>query len=195
MDQETRAKILDATVRLFFATPHAELTTRQIAHEAQVNIAAINYHFRSKDELINLAMETATAKAFELGLKVLLAPGRDPIERLREFLSGYVKGLVEFSGLTRAAFLALFRKEESGSFYVRYLKEMIAKVGEVIAEARGPGAAQDSGATALMVLSCVVFPFLVANTARDAGAVDYSDQDARRRYIDTTLALLVGGKQ
>jgi TetR/AcrR family transcriptional regulator, regulator of cefoperazone and chloramphenicol sensitivity len=194
MDQDTQAKILETTVKLLFTTAPAELTTRRIAREAQVNIAAINYHFRSKEELVNKAMEAATAKAFEMGLKVLLAPGRDPMERLREFLSGYVKGLVSFSGLTRTAFLGLFRREDSGTFYGRYLKEMLSKVGQVISEAQGPRTEQDTAATALMVLSCVVFPFLVSNTARDAGAVDYSDEEARRRYIDRALARVVSAK-
>ena len=193
-DLTTQARILDVAVKLLLTTPADELTTRRIASEAGVNVAAINYHFRSKDELVNRAMEVATANAYEMGLRVLLAPGKDPMVRLQEYLGGYVKGLVSFSSLTRTAFLGLFRKEDSTTFYGRYLKEMLEKVGQVIAEARGQGAVeQDSAATALMVLGCVVFPFLVGNTARETGAVDYSNDDARRRFIDTTLTRLVGG--
>jgi AcrR family transcriptional regulator len=191
-DATTQGKILDATVKLLFTTAPSELTTRRIAREAQVNIAAINYHFRSKDELVNRAMEAATAKAFEMGVSVLRAPGKPPRERLLDFLSGYAYGLVKFPGLTRTAFLGLFRKEDSETFYGRLMKEMVGKVGQVIAEAAGSGAAQDSTATALMVLSCVIFPFLVSNTMREAGAVDYVDDDARMRYIDMALARLVG---
>jgi AcrR family transcriptional regulator len=199
-DLTTQAKILDTTVKLLFTTPPGELTTRRIAREAEVNIAAINYHFRCKEELINKAMEAATAMAFEKGIVVLLAPGRDPIERLRDFLTGYAYGLVKFPGLTKTAFLGLFRMDDSKTFYGRYMKEMLEKVGQVIAEAQGPGAAGDSDAsdratTALRVLSCVIFPFLLSNTLREVGAVDYSDDAARGRYIDTTLAGLVGTKK
>lgn len=187
-DLTTQAKILDTTVKLLFAIPPGELTTRRIAREAEVNIAAINYHFRSKDELVNRAMEAATATAFEKGVAVLLAPGQGPIERLRDFLRGYASGLEKFPGLTKTAFLGLFQMDDSKTFYGRYMKEMLEKVGQVIAEAHGP----DSTTTALRVLSCVIFPFLLSNTLREAGGVDYSDAAARGRYIDATLATLVG---
>jgi AcrR family transcriptional regulator len=165
-----------------------------------VNIAAINYHFRSKEELVNRAMEAATATAFEKGIGVLLAPGHDPIERLRDFLTGYVSGLVKFPGLAKTAFLGLFQMDDSRTFYGRYMKEMLEKVGQVIAEAQGSGvawdrASPDSATTALRVLSCVVFPFLLSNTLRAAGAVDYSDEAVRARYIEATLAGLVGTKK
>jgi AcrR family transcriptional regulator len=194
-DLTTQAKILDTTVKLLFTTPPGELTTRMIAAEAKVNIAAINYHFRSKEELVNRAMEAATATAFEKGIGVLLAPGRDPVERLRDFLTGYAYGLVKFPGLTKTAFLGLFRTDDSKTFYGRYMKEMLEKVEQVIAEACGPGVAAGNSTTALRVLSCVIFPFLLSNTLREAGAVDYSDDEARRRYIDTTLAMLVGTRK
>jgi AcrR family transcriptional regulator len=199
-DLTTQAKILDTTVKLLFTIPPGELTTRRIAREAEVNVAAINYHFRSKEELVNRAMEAATAMAFEKGIGVLLAPGRDPIERLRDFLAGYASGLEKFPGLTKTAFLGLFQMDDSKTFYGRYMKDMLEKVGQVIAEAQGPDAARESAApdsttTALRVLSCVIFPFLLSNTLREAGGVDYSDDAARRRYIDTTLATLVGTKE
>jgi TetR/AcrR family transcriptional regulator, regulator of cefoperazone and chloramphenicol sensitivity len=194
-DLTTQAKILDATVKLLYTTSPGELTTRKIAAEADVNIAAINYHFRSKEELVNRAMEAATATAFEKGIGVLLAPNRDPVERLRDFLAGYAYGLVKLPVLTKTAFLGLFRKDDSKTFYGRYMKEMLEKVRRVISEAQGPDAAGDNAGTALRVLSCVIFPFLLSNTLREAGAVDYSDDEARGRYIDTTLTLLVGAKK
>ena len=194
-DLTTRAKILDATVKLLYEAHPRELTTRRISHEAQVNIAAINYHFRSKDELINEAVQTVTAKAFERGMQMLRAPGTPPLERLREYLFGYSTGLVRFPGLTRTAWLGLFNKEGGETFYGRFMKEMLELVRQIIEEIQGPPAkgssAQDSTTTALMVLSCVIFPFLVSNTMWDAGAVDYTDDEARRRYVDATLARLV----
>jgi AcrR family transcriptional regulator len=214
-DAGTRERILEATVKLLFSTAPGELTTRRISGEAQVNVAAINYHFRSKDELVNTAMEAATAKAFEMGVAVLRAPGKPARARLLDFLGGYAAGLVKFPGLTRTAFLGLFTREDSETFYGRYMKEMVVRVAEALremeaekagAQADGSGGqggaaagagqgsvvAQDNAAAALMILSCVIFPYLLPHTMRDAGAVDYSDDQARRRYIDGALARIAG---
>jgi AcrR family transcriptional regulator len=197
-DLTTQARILDSTVKLLLAAPTEELTTRRIAAEAQVNIAAINYYFRSKEELVDRAMEAAVKGFFEKGLAVLLAPGRDPVDRLRDFFTGYAYGLMNSPRLSRTAYLGLVSKDDSTTFFGGYMKDMLVKIMQVVAEARGEGeeGARAIADTSLMALSCVVFPFLLSNILREAGAVDYSDDDARRRYIDTVLTRLVGeGKE
>jgi AcrR family transcriptional regulator len=49
---QTRARILDATFRRLVADGYAALSVREIARDAGVNHALINYHFRSKDQLV-----------------------------------------------------------------------------------------------------------------------------------------------
>ncbi|HET7886331.1 MAG TPA: TetR/AcrR family transcriptional regulator [Bradyrhizobium sp.] len=48
----TRALILDAAERLYAERGFGEVTLRDIVAAAGVNLAAVNYHFGSKDELI-----------------------------------------------------------------------------------------------------------------------------------------------
>lgn len=49
---QTRERILDATFRRLVAEGYAALSVREIAKDAGVNHALINYHFRSKDQLV-----------------------------------------------------------------------------------------------------------------------------------------------
>ena len=48
----TRASILDAAERLYADRGFSDVTLRDIVAAAGVNLAAVNYHFGSKDELI-----------------------------------------------------------------------------------------------------------------------------------------------
>src|ERR1700710_2380841 len=48
----TRTSILDAAERLYADRGFADVTLRDIVAAAGVNLAAVNYHFGSKDELI-----------------------------------------------------------------------------------------------------------------------------------------------
>ncbi len=48
----TRERILDATFRRLVSEGYAALSVREIAKDAEVNHALINYHFRSKDQLV-----------------------------------------------------------------------------------------------------------------------------------------------
>src|ERR1700719_791955 len=49
---QTRASILEAAERLYAERGFADVTLRDIVAAANVNLAAVNYHFGSKDELI-----------------------------------------------------------------------------------------------------------------------------------------------
>jgi len=49
---DTRERILDAAERLFMAYGYDGTSMRQITGEAAVNLAAVNYHFGSKEALI-----------------------------------------------------------------------------------------------------------------------------------------------
>src|ERR1700755_3427680 len=49
---QTRTAILAAAERLYADRGFGDVTLRDIVAEANVNLAAVNYHFGSKDELI-----------------------------------------------------------------------------------------------------------------------------------------------
>src|ERR1022692_3002770 len=49
---QTRTAILAAAERLYADRGFGDVTLRDIVAEASVNLAAVNYHFGSKDELI-----------------------------------------------------------------------------------------------------------------------------------------------
>lgn len=58
-DANTETKIKEAAKRVFLANGYEGTKTRQIAEEARVNIALVNYYFRSKEQLFKaIYMET-----------------------------------------------------------------------------------------------------------------------------------------
>lgn len=48
----TRARLLEAAERLFIQHGYEAMSLRQITSQAQVNLAAVNYHFGSKEALV-----------------------------------------------------------------------------------------------------------------------------------------------
>ena len=55
--QNTQQKILDAAQSLFAETGFNDTSLRQITSLAEVNLAAVNYHFGSKKELIQAVLQ------------------------------------------------------------------------------------------------------------------------------------------
>ncbi|MGO4811374.1 TetR/AcrR family transcriptional regulator [Cupriavidus sp. 2MCAB6] len=53
---DTKARILDATERLFIEVGYEATSLRQVTSRAIVNLAAVNYHFRSKDIMMQAVL-------------------------------------------------------------------------------------------------------------------------------------------
>lgn len=68
----TRERIMAAALRIFAERGFDAGTVREITEAARVNTAAINYHFRSKEELIR--------QVFESGLKPIIAARTGALE-------------------------------------------------------------------------------------------------------------------
>lgn len=60
----TREKIIQVTINMISREGIHNLTTRSIATQADVNIAAVNYYFGSKEKLIEESLHTALKHMF-----------------------------------------------------------------------------------------------------------------------------------
>ena len=89
----TRSAILAAAERLYADRGFGDVTLRDIVAEANVNLAAVNYHFGSKDELIAELFVTRSIATNRERLRELKAAeeaggGRAPIEVILRALVG-----------------------------------------------------------------------------------------------------------
>ena len=72
---ETKSKILDAAFRRLAREGYAALSMREIARDAGVNHALINYHYRSKDQLVIAVLDEANRQLLERQHRMYRSPG------------------------------------------------------------------------------------------------------------------------
>ncbi|HRT26732.1 MAG TPA: CerR family C-terminal domain-containing protein [Syntrophales bacterium] len=88
---DTRSRILDAAGEIFAVSGFRQATVRQISARAGVNVAAINYHFQSKDNLYLETMRHWKNIAFRKYPGELGTSQTDPPEkRLEGFIRSFV---------------------------------------------------------------------------------------------------------
>jgi AcrR family transcriptional regulator len=81
---DTREKVLDVACRLFAEKGYRGTTVALICREAQANIAAVNYHFSSKENLYQLAWRHAHEQLLaQVPPDGGVGPDRPAAERLR----------------------------------------------------------------------------------------------------------------
>lgn len=81
---ETKKSISKAASELFAANGYAGTSMRQIAKEAGVSLASINYHFRSKEDLYLLTIKEGHNRLHEL-LEKNIKNDQSFFESLREY--------------------------------------------------------------------------------------------------------------
>lgn len=86
MELDARERILKAAMELLDKEKDAgKITVRLIAEKAGVGIGLINYHFRSKEKLLNEAVGTTMAGMAE-ELKKLGSGAGSPVDKLKQML-------------------------------------------------------------------------------------------------------------
>lgn len=95
----TEEKIKEAARKLFTQKGFAATRTRDIADEAGINLALLNYYFRSKQKLFDLIM-MENFRQFLQGIKVkFLDENMTIAERVEQIVPAYIDFLTNFPDL------------------------------------------------------------------------------------------------
>lgn len=82
---DTKSRILDAAEKLFGKNGFDATSLRDITAEAQVNLAAVNYHFQSKESLIDAVLARRIEPVSRQRMEMLDAAGLHPtVEKILE---------------------------------------------------------------------------------------------------------------
>ena len=119
MATDTKSRILDAAEQLFADYGFPATSMRDITNEADVNLAAVNYHFGSK-EALRIAVGERTAAPIN----------RDRLERLDELERKAGGSAVSVEALVRAFLAPMFERWSLGKSEPKILK----LVGRIHAE-------------------------------------------------------------
>jgi AcrR family transcriptional regulator len=89
-DTSTEEKIKNAARTVFHKKGFAAARTRDIAEEAGINLALLNYYFRSKEKLFNIVMLETFQSFFASVSSVFNNPDSGFEEKIERFASGYI---------------------------------------------------------------------------------------------------------
>jgi AcrR family transcriptional regulator len=138
-DQDTRARLLDAAIRLFADAGFKRVTVRAICRAAHANVAAVNYHFRNKLGLYREVTEAGIAVIQETtDLAVKAASTGTPEKKLRAYITVVTARLV---GSTDHEWLQRFIAREMAdptpalaSLVDRGVRPRLEHLGRIVAE-------------------------------------------------------------
>jgi AcrR family transcriptional regulator len=121
--RDTKDKIMDVAERLFADHGFAATSLRQITAEADVNLAAVNYHFRSKEALLSAVIERRLGPINKRRMELL-----DEMETRSS--SGQLDLKEAVLAFMRPAFEAKSAKSDGIKHFPRLMARVMAEPGE-----------------------------------------------------------------
>ena len=144
---ESKKRLLEAASEVFALKGYREATVAEICRRAGSNIAAVNYHFGSKDELYVAVWKDA----FEQALCVYppnggLGPNAKPEQRLRALVHSLLHRIMDDGRLGHAGQILLREMADPTDAIAHVRRDTIRPLRErlhtIIAELLGPGATE-----------------------------------------------------
>jgi len=98
LTESTRERVLQAAGEIFAEHGFRDATVREICNKANVNLASVNYHFRSKEALYGEVLAFAFQESNDKHpLTVAADPLARPEDRLHDFIQTFFRRLMDDS--------------------------------------------------------------------------------------------------
>jgi AcrR family transcriptional regulator len=139
-EMSVRERIIAATLGLIEKEGVHGLTTRTIAREANVNIAAINYYFSSKQKLIEETLQAALNHMFSDTDEFFAQMGNSGEGILRNMMMYMLQGAVRYPGLIKAMLNGPINNNDYSDPVVqrilKFTNDLISKAEQVMQQDR-----------------------------------------------------------
>lgn len=162
-DLSTELKIKEAAKRVFMAKGFDGCSTREIAKEAGMNVALVNYYFRSKGQLFQLIFRAAL-EDFMLSMVDVFSTDLSLESKMRIFIEREYDFLTKHPEMPGFIIGEMSRADGCGAGNMYWMKDKIEETGifKDIQKAQDAGEIRkmDLLSIALILMSNCHFPFL-----------------------------------
>ncbi|WP_437730433.1 TetR/AcrR family transcriptional regulator [Sorangium sp. So ce1335] len=149
-----------------------QVTVRKIAAAAGVNIAAVNYYFRSKEALLAAALDGSIRHMLEDTEEFLARMPGAPLEALGGLLGYYLEGSLRYPNVGRAHLHGGFHADDYSGPFPTLFAPVMERLRDRV-QAAVPGLEQQAAARRVVAaLSAVFFPAFFAGLYRGLNALE-----------------------
>lgn len=182
-----KERILNATLDIISKEGFNKVTVRKIAVAADVNIAAVNYYFGSKDCAINEALKKAIVK-IEHSFIYLKDENLHPRQRLENFMNDYINAALAYHDIVRNFIGNTIINCPIKDEYTLFLKnEALILLKNTLRLLLPNKDKKDLDFIAFQLMSSLIFPVIAKGVPCKIMDIDFYNDSIRKSYIDTFL--------
>jgi AcrR family transcriptional regulator len=169
-DVSTEEKIKEAARKVFTRKGYAATRTRDIADEAGINLALLNYYFRSKQKLFEQVMLEKVQQLFGLIAPVLMDPSTTLAFKVEQLVTLYIDMISEHPDLP--LFVLSEIRNHPDHFAQTFQVGHILQHSSFIKQLREARPDIDPLHFLMNTMSMTLFPFIAMPVFKAIGAAD-----------------------
>ena len=201
--EDVRQRILHSAVELLREARDADsVSIRAIAERADVSVGMANYHFGTKDNLIELAVQTYIGSVIRgqdpdapAGAEAAGTQSKEPPRQaMKRRLRAAARFVAAHPGISRVSILRDIRQGHPGDNSSDIAEGVYRQLQVARSEAVGADASDESElrVRALMQVAAVQHMFMRAAVIRETTGLDFHDEEQRERMMDIIVDTVLG---
>jgi len=191
-DETVREKIIFATIECIEKQGLHLVTIRGIAREAGVNSAAINYYFRSKENLIDITLQQTIDHSLMDIREIINDATLSPRTALRNILMYLLEGSLRYPELTKAHFYDSIVLNRSNPRFTGWIIEILSNIQSLLLKSSVIKKEPESRLEVIQMLSAVVIHCLIPEFNKEYLGGDLKNLQVQYHYVDTLLDRFFG---
>jgi len=188
-NSDTRQRILDAAITMFAKECRLQGTTRELAAKAKVNLASLNYYFRTKDKLIE-EIEEIISRQIENICQILSDKTTSPFKRLFDWGFQMMTYLLENPGIVYLWAEKRIHTKASNENALRLILDNENNLITSLSLLSNEMDQEKLKYKAVQFFSCIVNPVVMEIGVKDNIAISIQDERVRREYIESIVTQL-----
>jgi TetR/AcrR family transcriptional regulator, regulator of cefoperazone and chloramphenicol sensitivity len=182
--KKNRETILIATIACIEKNGIQTVTVRDIAGEANVNVAAINYHFGSKDNLLAETLKLTLQNALVDWKEILEREYESPSQLFMELFSYSLEGIFRYPNITRAHLHDPLIEGNYRGYFVTKFDTFLNSLADKV-ESIGSGKSREEIELSIVQMFSSVFSAgLAPGMYRRLKHFDVSTSTGRKKFVE-----------
>lgn len=191
-DLTTRNAILKAAFELLSTDDVKDITIRSIAHHANVAISAINYHFQTKENLIDLSINAGVGNIVNNAVELFNNLPDKPFEKLIIVLNDVCNKIASLSRISKISIINDLQKGFALDNIYNSVNALNIMLNEIFNGKEFPQKSENEiRIIAYQITASIQFGFFRSEQMKEEIGLNFYLSNDRKKYIEYILNNLI----
>lgn len=182
---QAREKLIEATTELIRQYGNIEdVTIRDITARAGVGVGLVNYHFQTKENLVNQCIQRIISQVISQFDPLYKSLEMEPMNKLRFLVKENFNFLINNPGLSRASITTDMLSDNTHDNTMQTTNAYRPVLQEVCGDR---ATEQEIGILLHVLISSIQVAFLRKSVLKETMRIDFMDKKQRDEFVDKTI--------